>query len=174
MSAKRGRRERFEQMFEAHYRPVLTYALRRADPDVAQDVTAQTFLVAWRRLDEVPELELPWLYGVARRVLANEQRSARRRGALAERAAAELADREVRTPDSTLARALSRLGARDRELLLLTAWEGLALPEAAVAIGCSRTAARVRLHRARKRLAAELERAEEPLRPLATPVEEQP
>jgi RNA polymerase sigma-70 factor (ECF subfamily) len=161
-------------MFAAHYGHVLAYALRRSERHVAQDVAAETFLVAWRRLDEVSELELPWLYGVARRVLANEVRSARRRGALAERAsAARPSDWESATTDSTLARALGRLCERDRELLLLTAWEGLSPAEAATAIGCSRPAARVRLHRARKRLADELARAEEPLRPLTATLEEQ-
>jgi len=171
MREESGRRDRFEHMFHAHYGRVLAYALRRAQPHMAQDVVAETFTVAWRRLDEVPESELPWLYGVARRVLANELRSDRRRGALVERAAAER-PREVAGPssDAPLVPALARLGPRDRELLLLTAWEGLSPAEAATAIGCTRAAVRVRLHRARKRLAAELEH--EPLRELTTTLEE--
>jgi RNA polymerase sigma-70 factor (ECF subfamily) len=135
-------------------------------------VTAETFLIAWRRLDEVSELELPWLYGVARRVLANDVRSERRRGALVERASLHSPPVPATPSDPKLADALARLGDRDRELLLLIAWEGLTPAEAAAAIGCSRPAARVRLHRARKRLADELERAEAHSRPLTTTLEE--
>lgn len=161
-------------MFAARYGAVLAYAVRRTERHVAQDVVAETFLIAWRRLDEVPELELPWLYGVARRVLANELRSARRRRALAERSSMLLhAQLETAAGDSNVIAALARLGARDRELLLLTAWEGLSAAEAAAALGCSRAAARVRLHRARRRLEDELEQVAEPLRLPKRPLEEQ-
>lgn len=80
-----GRRARFERLYDAHYAPVLAYALRRSGRTVAHDVAAETFLVAWRRLDDVPVDAAPWLYGVARRVLANERRAEKRRAALAER-----------------------------------------------------------------------------------------
>jgi RNA polymerase sigma-70 factor, ECF subfamily len=169
MRTESDRRDRFERMFHMHHRLVLAYALRRATPQMAQDVVAETFTVAWRRLDDVPDPELPWLYGVARRVLANELRSDRRRGALAERVSAEPLTGDA-GGDLQLMQALARLRARDRELLLLTAWEGLTSAEAATAIGCTRAAVRVRLHRARKRLAAELEH--EPLGQLTTTLEE--
>jgi RNA polymerase sigma-70 factor (ECF subfamily) len=172
MGTESDRRDRFERMFHAHYGHVLAYAQRRAQSHVAQDVVAETFMVAWRRLDHVPTAaELPWLYGVARRVLANELRGDRRRGALVERAGSAQAPAAVDAAgDVPLVQALARLGARDRELLLLTAWEGLSPAEAAAAMGCSRAAVRVRLHRARKRLATELE--QEPLRQLTTSLEE--
>ncbi|HEX6652604.1 MAG TPA: sigma factor, partial [Thermoleophilaceae bacterium] len=73
-----NRGERFERMFRDSYPLVRAYALRRAAPEGAQDVVAETFLVAWRRLEDVPEDPLPWLYGAARRVLANQRRSAAR------------------------------------------------------------------------------------------------
>ncbi len=80
-----GRRERFDALFSEHCADVRGYALRRASPSSAQDVVAETFAVAWRRLDEVPEDPLPWLLGVARRVLANPFRSEARRAALLDR-----------------------------------------------------------------------------------------
>jgi RNA polymerase sigma-70 factor (ECF subfamily) len=156
-SSVEDRQGAFERLYN-HYSPDLAmYALRRTDRETAQDVVAETFTVAWRRLDDVPaSAPLPWLYGIARRVLANQRRSAARLAALRERleregtAAPQVADR-------ALAEALRHLSESDRELLMLVAWEGLSSAEAAVALGCSNAACRVRLHRARRRLAAALE-----------------
>lgn len=154
------REERFRELFNAYYHHVLGYALRRAaSRDDAADVVAETFLVAWRRLDDLPSeaLTRPWLYGVARRVLANQRRSTGRRELLAARL------REVpRLPviDAPLIEDLSEVGAvlqrlapGDREILALHAWEGLGAQELAAALGCSSGAARVRLYRARRRFA---------------------
>lgn len=152
---------RFESVFAEHYDDVLAYALRRSDGQTAQDVVAETFLVAWRRLDAVPDDPLPWLYGVARRVLANQRRSAARRDALARRVAADAAPADLDTPavgDPSLLRALGRLSEREREALMLVAWEGLDQRRAAAAAGCRPGTLGVRLHRARRRLARELER----------------
>jgi RNA polymerase sigma-70 factor (ECF subfamily) len=144
-------------MFRAHYGAVLAYALRRADPDDARDVAAETFLVAWRRFGDAPgDSQLPWLYGVARRTLANQRRSASRRQALELRLRPLLASSPV-DHDHTLTEALDRLAEPDREALLLVAWEGLNTDEAARVLGCRPTAFRMRLHRARRRLAAMLE-----------------
>jgi RNA polymerase sigma factor (sigma-70 family) len=113
----------------------------------------EVFVVACRRLDDVPEQALPWLLACARRVLANHRRGSTRARALAERLSGAIGDAEPDPGQSNaLAAALARLQDRDRELLLLTAWEGLDLGEAARVIGCSRGAAGVRLYRARKRL----------------------
>lgn len=148
--------ERFTNLFERTHAALLAYAVRRvAEPRDAADVIAETFLIAWRRLDEVPggESERPWLFGVARKVLSNHNRGARRRGAMVDRLRADLAD--VTPPPaepSALGQALSRLSADDRELLLLLAWDGLSQEQAALALGISPTALRVRLHRARNRL----------------------
>jgi DNA-directed RNA polymerase specialized sigma24 family protein len=68
----------FDEIYQAHGRAILGYALRRTSIDAAQDIAAETFLVAWRRIDEVPKEPLPWLLGVARRILANQRRSATR------------------------------------------------------------------------------------------------
>jgi RNA polymerase sigma factor (sigma-70 family) len=163
--AQTKRRHRFEELYEAHWAPVLGYALRRTDnTDDAADVTAETFLTTWRRLDEVPagdEARL-WLYGTARRVLANHRRGQRRRLALADRLRGELA-LTYRPPDYTggvaeIAAAFRRMPQPDQELLALAGWEGLDAGQIAAVVGCSRNAARIRLHRARRRLAAEIER----------------
>jgi RNA polymerase sigma-70 factor (ECF subfamily) len=70
--------ERFRQLYDLHAGLVLAYFKRRTDSETAQDCTAETFLVAWRRIDAVPDEALPWLYGVARRVLQNQGRRGRR------------------------------------------------------------------------------------------------
>jgi RNA polymerase sigma factor (sigma-70 family) len=156
------RDEMFEGLFRENYPAVRAYALRRASHDAAQDAVAETFLVAWRRLDDVPDDALPWLYGVARRVLANQRRSADRGAALERRLAgsepaAGPPDPRERAGDAELMRlALGRLSDRSREALMLVAWHGLSGARAARAAGCSRAAFAVRLHRARSRLAAEL------------------
>ncbi|KON71661.1 RNA polymerase sigma factor [Cellulosimicrobium cellulans] len=156
------RAARFTALFEATHRPLLAYAVRRvADPSDAADVVAEAFLVAWRRLDDVPvgDDARPWMFGVARRVLANLHRGARRRLALADRLRAEVAE-AVPPPTgevSDVERALARLGPDDQELLRLVAWEELARDEIALVLGISRAAVRVRLHRARRRLAEQLD-----------------
>jgi RNA polymerase sigma-70 factor (ECF subfamily) len=155
--------ELFETYFRGYAAQVHAFALRRAEPEAAHDATGETFLIAWRRRAEMPSEPLPWLYGIARRVVANEQRAANRRLALITRIAAQPAP-----PDGTAGRdrdileALATLREIDREALLLTAWEGLSATEAATVVGCSTAAFAVRLHRARRRLARVLvERAAE-------------
>ena len=151
-----ARDERFEGLFRENYPAVRAYALRRTSGDAAQDVVSETFLVAWRRLDEVPADALPWLYGVARRVLANRRRTADRSAALEERlAGAEPrvagGDPGERAGDAEILRiALGRLSEPSREALMLVAWHGLSGVRAARAAGCSRAAFAVRLHRARR------------------------
>ena len=153
------RRHRFEELYAANCGPILGYVLRRTDnPDDAADVIAETFLTAWRRLDAVPagdEARL-WLYGVARRVLANYRRGERRRAVLADRLRAELAA-GYRPPPHTgelaeFAAAFRSLAEADREVLALVGWEGLDRGQAAAVLGCSPNAVRIRLHRARRRL----------------------
>lgn len=154
--------ERFAALFERTHRPLLAYALRRvSDPADAADVVAETFLVAWRRLDDVPtgEAARPWLFGVARRVLANHYRGERRRDALAERLREQLTEVvvEPEEPGSPALAALRLLPEADQEVLRLLAWEELARDEIALVLGVSRAAVRVRLHRARRRLREQME-----------------
>jgi RNA polymerase sigma-70 factor (ECF subfamily) len=134
---------------------------RVAHPADAADVVAESFLVAWRRIEDAPTGAdaRPWMFGVARRVLANARRGERRRLALADRLRTHLTD-VVPPPDdsgSDVVRALGGLSEDDQELLRLVAWEELARDEIAIVLGISRAAVRVRLHRARRRLAEQLE-----------------
>ncbi len=162
---ERDRRERFETLFERCHPEVRAYVLRRAPQAIVEDVVSETFLVAWRALDSVPGEPLPWLYGVARRTLANHRRGHLRSAALSARLARTLVppleqegllSEEV---EPQLRDALLTLTVREREALLLVAWEGLSPAQAASALGCSSAAFRVRLHRARGHLAQMLERA---------------
>jgi RNA polymerase sigma factor (sigma-70 family) len=154
------RERHFRSLYAAHFDAVLGFALRRVDrPEDAADVAAETFLVVWRRLGHAPgEPELrPWLYGVARRVLANQRRGARRRSALGGRLREQLA---VHVPDRSdevvvradVADAMRRLSGRDQEVLELHLWEGLEPREIADVLGVPATVVRPRLSRARARL----------------------
>lgn len=160
---------RFDALFAAHFAAVRAYVVRRSGAaPVVDDVLSETFLVAWRRLDAVPEDALPWLLGVARRVLANQRRGEARRVALIDRLS-NLTSRSRGTEPTgdvfgSLGDAMATLSAPEREALLLVAWEGLEPQRAARVVGCTPTAFRARLYRARRRLAAEL--GESPLRHL--------
>jgi RNA polymerase sigma-70 factor, ECF subfamily len=144
----------FEELFRSNYEAVLRYVTRRVAPDDVQDVVSETFIVAWRRRDELRGDPLPWLLGVARRVGANHLRGQARRGALGERLNAQPRETTEAGVDhsSAVALALAALPARDREALTLIAWDGLEHRVAASVMGCSTTAFTVRVHRARRRL----------------------
>lgn len=153
-----GAEARFDRLYAEHCRAVLAYALRRAvDAQDAADVVAETFLVAWRRLDDIPPAEAArlWLYGVARNTWANQQRSERRRERLTERLRRELPAALQAVPPpapqtGVVRAALGRLGAEDQEILRLSGWEELTPGEIATVLGISQVAARSRLHRARQ------------------------
>ena len=153
--------ERFTTLYDRHYRSVLGYTLLRAEQGVAEDVVSETFLVAWRRLDELPESPLPFLFGVARNLLYKQYDSGRRRRILAERVTAATTPADLSGPDvaesvverDTARAVLASLSEKDVEAIALTTWYGLSSREAARVVGCSTTTFTVRLHRARKRLA---------------------
>jgi RNA polymerase sigma-70 factor (ECF subfamily) len=156
----------FELLYRRHYAAVMRFAARRADEQSARDVTAETFLAAWRRLDAVPrDNELAWLYTTARNMLRDELRGRTRRSRLDARLQSQplhsdgdVADRVV---DRLYAqRLLDALSPKDREALQLVEWEQLDIGVAAQVVGCTAATFRVRLHRARRRLAALGERAE--------------
>jgi RNA polymerase sigma factor (sigma-70 family) len=165
--------ERFKALYEENFAPVASYLLARTDREVAAEALSKTFEVAWRRLGDVPESTLPWLLGVARRVLADERRAEGRRDALVERIVASGGSRSVDDPGELVARrdraleALARLPATQREALLLVAWDGLTELQAAESMGLSRGAFALRVHRARRRLRMALkpEQAESADRP---------
>lgn len=151
----------FQALYQENFRLVLGYALRRsASSEDAADVTAETMLTAWRKLPEVPagpEARL-WLYGVARRVLANHRRGQARRDRLGARLHEQLSKCVPADPAESAAgneavrAALRRLPPADSELITLIAWEGLEPREAARVLGVSAATVRTRLHRARGRL----------------------
>ena len=152
--ADRHGEEWFTELYAAHYAHIVKYGMRRlTGADAAAELAQEVFTVAWRRRDDVPAAALPWLYGVARRLLANRRRAA---------AAVPVADPDLfgAVPEaddeivaaSDIRAALATLAEIDREILQLIGWEELTLPEAAQALGCTRATAAVRLHRARKRL----------------------
>jgi RNA polymerase sigma-70 factor (ECF subfamily) len=148
--------ERFDELYRRHADAVAAYVRRRAPADAVDDVVAETFLVCWRRLDDVPENALPWLYAVARKTLANELRKLARRAHAPVSATYE----PPVAGDPLLATAFRALSDGDREVLRLVAWEGLAVADAAAALGCTPLACRVRFHRAKRRLARRLAEAE--------------
>jgi RNA polymerase sigma-70 factor (ECF subfamily) len=149
---------RFEQLFDHHYDAVLAYALARSTVELAKDVAAQTFLVAWRRRDELPEEPRGWLLGVARRSLADLRQARDRQSALGARLSQSDASAllvgdvaDAVTQRDAVRAALAQLKPADAELLRLIAWDGLTYEEAAQSLGCSTAALAVRLHRARRR-----------------------
>lgn len=167
------RTESFRVIYEANYSRILGYTLRRTtSPEDAADVVSETFLVAWRRLDDVPpgdECRL-WLYGVARRILANHHRRETRDRHTQKILAGDY--RELLWCDplpadlGPLSLAWSRLRPDEQDLLGLLIWEALSIEQIARVIGHSRSVAKLRIHRARKRFAQELARAGIELKPL--------
>ena len=150
----RADRIAFEALFEEHHRAVLAYALRRTRIDAdAEDVVAETFAIAWRRLDSLPDDALPWLFGVARRVLANQRRGAARRVRLFERLSTWRSEPTVTPSHEPAIEAFERLRPDDQELLRLVAWEDLSNAEIAIALDITPNAVAIRLHQARKRFA---------------------
>lgn len=157
------RRTRLEALFASHYGELTRFASRRVGPDAAADVVSATFLAAWRRLDEVPsEQARAWLYATARHVITNEARSRQRRDRLGDRVGRTTAtatdDPSDEVTDRVRVRSvLDRLSVRDQEVLRLTEWEQLSVAEAARVMGCTTTALKVRLHRARRRFSTLLQ-----------------
>jgi RNA polymerase sigma-70 factor, ECF subfamily len=161
--------DRFELLYRQHFRAVLRYALARLEPESAKDAAAETFLIAWRRLPEVPADPVPWLFGVARKVIAGQLRSSTRREAL--RARLEVAEAGQAGPaeiDEAVAQraavltAFARLSENDQEVLRIIAWDGLTPAAAAGVLGVTRLAFGVRLHRARRRFSAALKATDPP------------
>ena len=151
--------QRFEEAFEAHHRAVLAYCLRRTRTEAdAEDATSETFAVAWRRVGDLPAAPhaLPWLFAIARRVLANQRRSIGRRARLVLRIGSQPAPSVQHSTGGAALEALERLRPDDAELLRLLAWEGLSHAEAGAVLGISANAVAIRLHRARRRYATEL------------------
>jgi RNA polymerase sigma-70 factor (ECF subfamily) len=152
--------DRFTELFRQCLSPIHDFARRRVGTDAAQEIVAETFLVAWRRLDDIPDQALPWLYVVASNQVANLQRGQRSTNRLHQALRVVSASSTTGdNPDSStelahaVGQAFDALRPRDQEILRLAAWEQLTSVEGAAVLGCSVSAYRVRLHRARARLA---------------------
>lgn len=160
-------RERFTNLYDAHRMRVWAYAASRAGSQAADEVVSETFLVAWRRLGDMPEAALPWLLGVARNVMHELYRAQHRQQTLATdlRAWAQTAESDFANgvvDQLAVLSILSGLSETDREVLLLVTWQSLNVREAAQVLGCSVPTLRVRLHRARKRFTTALDRTSRP------------
>jgi RNA polymerase sigma factor (sigma-70 family) len=168
---------RFTGLYDRYYQNVLRYVLQHVQRDIAEDVTSEAFLIAWRRLPDVPEPSLPWLLGVARNLLRKQASAGYAQRQLADRVAAMTSPDDLVSWDAgewavergAALSALACLAPGDVEALTLTAWHGLGPAEAAEVVGCSRQAFAVRLHRARQRLADALVIAQSEAEP-AVPV----
>lgn len=153
--------DRLENLYRAYARIILSYALRRVSREDAQEVLANTFLTAWRRLDDIPDEALPWLLSVARNLVANSRRSENRRSALLLKLKLAFG-RQVRqdpTPTDLRENVLSAMAAlsdHEREALMLVYWDDLGIATAAQVAGCSPGTLTTRLHRGRRHLASEL------------------
>ncbi|MBT8164396.1 MAG: sigma-70 family RNA polymerase sigma factor [Acidimicrobiia bacterium] len=167
----------YRTLYDAHYRDVLAYCRRRANPADAQDAAAEVFAIAWRRRAEMPagDQARPWLFGVAYRVLSHQWRSSNRRGRLTRRLSSfrplpqEGPDTQVvQHRDYELVRsAAACLDPLDQEVLRLVMWEELSHEQVADMIGSTIPAAKQRFHRAKRRLAREFKRLGGTANPIA-------
>ena len=161
-----SRESTFIALYESHYDEVHAFCARRVGWHDAGDATADTFAVAWRRIDELPnEMTRAWVFGVARNIIRNQWRSNGRRQRLTERLK-QIRDGNRLEPegivlrksvDAAVLEALDKLRPADAEILRLAAWEELSGPEIAAILGISSDAVHQRLSRAKKRLAKHLE-----------------
>ncbi|QOR72020.1 RNA polymerase sigma factor [Ruania alkalisoli] len=153
---KAGPEGRFEALYWENHRELLAFIRRRTEAE-AEDIVAETFVVAWRRIDDVPENARPWLFGVARNVLRNHLRAQNRQTLLKVRI-----DRQPEDPQTDLATAIAarhdlaaawnRLTSAEQEVISLVAWDEFSNDEAATVLGCAKSTFAVRLFRARRRL----------------------
>jgi len=159
---------KFTEIYSRYGRQIQAYCARRTDPSLVADAVSETFLVAWRRLDQIEDVDaaLPWLYGTAYRVVGHQLRSRSRARSLVRRLG-DLAAADAETTDSIVIGrqqsdlvmvAASRLKAIDQEILRLELWEGLSSSEVAVALAIKPEAARQRASRARRHLAEEYDK----------------
>lgn len=161
------RRARFDRLYRAHVDRVMNYCLRHLAPSNAEDTVADTFLVAWRRLDDIPEPAIGWLIITARHTIYTRYRAQAKAQRLVERLA-RITSLATEPTDVAVERRVILLAALDgltddeREALLLTAWDGLSGEDAALVLGCSHGALRMRLHRARQKLSKALGEEDSP------------
>jgi RNA polymerase sigma-70 factor, ECF subfamily len=156
---------RFRALYKSTFSDIYAYATRALAPDPSEidDVVAEVYLVAWRRIDELPQSpeDRLWLFGVARNVVRNTRRSTNRRLLLVHRIQRQPhpSDGSVELSDLDVTAALRRLSPNEREVMQLVVWDGLSVAETAEVLRCSVNVVQVRMHRARKRLRRRLRAA---------------
>jgi RNA polymerase sigma factor (sigma-70 family) len=166
--------QRFRAIHAANYRDLVRFVERRNGGNDSEDIVSAVFLTAWRRVVDMPEDARPWLFGIARNLLANDTRGFHRKRALDvsldEAPEAQQTDK-AEDSDNRLdfARAWDHLDTQDRETLALVAFDGLTTAEAATVLGCRRSTFTMRLTRARRRLRDALNSGEENA-PTTTPL----
>lgn len=161
---------RFAELYDRFYGDVWRYCSRRTTPDNVDDAVADTFLTAWRKIDQLPSGDeaLPWLYSVAYRTIGHHYRSSRRRRRLHEKLNALGVDLQIDTEEIVVLdhesrqvhRALETLRASDQEILRLNAWEELTVGDIATVLDIEPEAAKKRLSRARLALSRSYDRLE--------------
>jgi RNA polymerase sigma-70 factor (ECF subfamily) len=165
-------RQWFERLFREHHQQVLAYARRRVDSE-ADDIVSDVFATAWARRDAVPDDPLPWLYRTAANHVLHAHRGSARRArttaaAWSAQAGRQASDFAAGADEKDLVlRVMRGLPARDQEILRLWAWEHLDAGGISDVLGCSSATARVRLHRAQRRLQARLDAADPDPSPVA-------
>ena len=160
----------FGALYQRHYRAIRDFCRRRVPKDVVDDVVAETFLTAWRRIDDVPRGDqgLLWLYGVAYRVIGHHYRGAARRRRLEDRMQLISGGESWGADDAVVAAdqrrlvldAAARLSDNDAEVLRLAAWEQLSIADIAGVLGIAPNAVKQRLHRAKQHLGREYRKLE--------------
>ena len=178
----RSNTAQFERIYRSHAQAVFAYCARRTSVEDAKDATADVFAVAWRRFDDLPndDGQLPWLYGVARNVLKDRNRSSRRRDRLTAKVAAHH-EPTVEGPEPQVVRssehdavlsAIARLPEKDQEIIRLVEWEGLSREQVADMMYVGRAAIDKRMARAYKKLARTLGVEQTGVRTTPVPAEE--
>lgn len=161
--------ELFTQLYGRYRGELHAFCVRRIDRAEVEDVMAEVFAVVWRKIGSVTVgKERAWLYSIARNVIRNQWRGTSRRRRLENRVQGLPGDEPARPEtivirrarDEALLRAVDRMPERDREILMLSAWDDLSGPEIAGVLGISVSSAQQRLHRAKKRLAKTLNRTQ--------------
>jgi RNA polymerase sigma-70 factor, ECF subfamily len=165
--ASQHREQRFRALYDAVYVDLLRFVRRRVHPTHAEDIVGDVMLVAWRRLDDLPadlSAARAWLFGAARKTLQNSRRREGRQDAVAVRLAevAPVSADAGQSPEAIadrvdIATAWPRLSAVHQEAIVLAVLDGLTAPEAALVLGVSPAAFRLRLSRARRSLRRHIE-----------------
>ena len=176
-NSKHERERQFRLLYERNYAPITAYVRRRVNQGDGSeaDIVAEVFIVAWRRFPDVPVQpnELPWLYGVARNLVANHFKNVQRSNDLTDRLVIEEGvatdfERDMSDLNGRVRHALAQLSELDREIFRLIHWEELSHEEVGQSLGITAKAVERRVARARRKVRGYLGDYDEPLSPAST------